>query len=210
VFLYLGGQYKDGTTDVTRTYHFGTPNNFEKDCFTRVLKGHIAIDKCIFPEGTTGYRIDILARNALWQVGLNFLHGTGHGVGHFLNVHEGPHGIGFRRPFDDAPLTCGMIVTDEPGYYHDGEFGIRIENILIVESKNTKNNFPAGNGKWFGFRPVTLVPLGLKLIDKSILNKDEIEWINNYHKRCLEEIKPLLEKDSLGYKWLIKETAKLE
>lgn len=107
-----GGQYVDGTTDVTRTLHFGTPTDEEMLCFTLVLQGHIAIDRAVFPSGTTGYKIDCLARAALWKAGLDFRHGTGHGVGHFLNVHEGPHGIGFRPTLDSAPMKAGMTVTN--------------------------------------------------------------------------------------------------
>ncbi|ELV14030.1 Xaa-Pro aminopeptidase 1, partial [Tupaia chinensis] len=132
-----GAQYKDGTTDVTRTMHFGTPTAYEKECFTYVLKGHIAVSAAIFPTGTKGHLLDSFARSALWDSGLDYLHGTGHGVGSFLNVHEGPCGISYKT-FSDEPLEAGMIVTDEPGYYEDGAFGIRIENVVLVVPVKTK------------------------------------------------------------------------
>jgi len=128
-----GGQYLNGTTDVTRTFHFGKPSSKEKECFTRVLQGVIALDTAVFPSGTTGRELDILARMNLWKVRLDYRHGTGHGVGAFLCVHEGPQGISFRDPPYKIPMEPGMTVTDEPGYYEDGEFGIRIENVFVME-----------------------------------------------------------------------------
>ncbi|KAF9571074.1 hypothetical protein EC968_001058 [Mortierella alpina] len=202
-----GGQYIDGTTDVTRTLHFKTPNAFEKRCFTRVLQGHIAIDSAVFPDGTSGYLLDILARRALWADGLDFRHGTGHGVGAFLNVHEGPHGCGTRIAYNDIPLVPGMTLTNEPGYYEDGKFGIRIENVMLVRKVDTPNNF--GGRNYYGFEHVTLVPMQLKMIDRSLLTHVEIEWINAYHAECLEKVSPFLEKDSLGLKWLQREAVSL-
>lgn len=227
-----GGQYKDGTTDVTRTYHFGQPNDYEKRCFTRVLQGHIAIDRCVFPLGTTGYLLDPFARQALWKDGLDFRHGTGHGVGAFLNVHEGPHGIGTRASYNESPFAEGMTITNgtynvfgvcdiwtqdlliltffffinsEPGYYEDGKFGIRIENVLLVRKADTPHNF--GGRGYLGFEHVTLVPIGNKLIDQGLLSPEEKQWVNEYHVECLEKVGALLPKDSPGYKWLAKETA---
>ncbi|XP_076316903.1 xaa-Pro aminopeptidase 1-like isoform X2 [Tachypleus tridentatus] len=139
--LYLcdsGGQYRDGTTDITRTWHFGSPSQYEKECFTRVLKGHIALSSAVFPNRTKGQMLDTLARKALWEVGLDYLHGTGHGVGAYLNVHEGPSGISWRPNSDDPGLTEGMILSNEPGYYENGRFGIRIENVVLVKSCETK------------------------------------------------------------------------
>ncbi|KAF9926193.1 hypothetical protein BGZ67_008241 [Mortierella alpina] len=202
-----GGQYIDGTTDVTRTLHFKAPNAYEKRCFTRVLQGHIAIDSAVFPDGTSGYLLDILARRALWADGLDFRHGTGHGVGAFLNVHEGPHGCGTRIAYNDIPLVPGMTLTNEPGYYEDGKFGIRIENVMLVRKVDTPNNF--GGRNYYGFEHVTLVPMQLKMIDRSLLTHVEIEWINAYHAECLEKVSPFLEKDSLGLKWLQREAASL-
>jgi len=168
-----GGQYKDGTTDVTRTLHFGTPSESQKRAFTRVLQGHVALDSAIFPEGTTGPKLDILARTPLWQDGLDYRHGTGHGVGSFLNVHEGPHGIGLQKTGTASitPLVPGMVVTNEPGYYQDGDFGIRIENVMEVVHATTPNNF--GGLKYFGFRPVTFVPIQTKLINSDLLSRNE-------------------------------------
>ncbi|KAJ2992148.1 hypothetical protein HDV02_003264, partial [Globomyces sp. JEL0801] len=159
-----GGQYLDGTTDVTRTMHFGTPTDEEKDAFTRVLKGHMGIDMLVFPKGTTGYIIDSVARLSLWKAGLDFRHGTGHGVGAFLNVHEGPHGIGMRVSQNEVGLAPGMTVTNEPGFYKDGAFGIRIENVLLVKLANTPNRF--GDVDYHCFEHVTVVPIQTKLIEK--------------------------------------------
>ncbi|KAK3811248.1 MAG: Creatinase/aminopeptidase [Benniella sp.] len=202
-----GGQYIDGTTDVTRTLHFRTPSAHEKRCFTRVLQGHIAIDTAVFPDGTSGYLLDILARRALWADGLDFRHGTGHGVGAFLNVHEGPHGCGTRIAYNDIPLVPGMTLTNEPGYYEDGGFGIRIENIMLVRKVETPHNF--GGRGYYGFEHVTLVPIQLKMIDRSLLTHLEVEWINAYHAECLAKVSPFLPKDSPGLKWLQREAASL-
>ncbi|KAG1049336.1 hypothetical protein G6F46_007676 [Rhizopus delemar] len=199
-----GGQYLDGTTDVTRTFHFGTPTAYEKRCFTRVLQGHIAIDQAVFPKGTTGYLLDPFARQYLWKDGLNFLHGTGHGVGSFLNVHEGPHGIGIRVSYNDTPLAAGMTVTDEPGYYEDGKFGIRIENVIIVKEADTPNNF--GGRGYLGFEHVTIAPIGRNLIDVDLLSPSERKWVNDYHQECLAKLSPLIAHDELATAWLKKET----
>lgn len=199
-----GGQYLDGTTDVTRTFHFGTPTAYEKRCFTRVLQGHIAIDQAIFPKGTTGYLLDPFARQALWKDGLNFLHGTGHGVGCFLNVHEGPHGIGIRVNYNDTPLAAGMTVTDEPGYYEDGQFGIRIENVILVKDADTPHNF--GGRGYLGFEHITIAPIGLNLIDVELLSPSEIKWVNDYHEECWVKLSPLVAHDALAVAWLKKET----
>ncbi|CAG8728850.1 11662_t:CDS:2, partial [Acaulospora morrowiae] len=208
--LYLcdsGGQYKDGTTDVTRTVHFGTPTEQEKRAFTRVLQGHISIDRAIFPKNTTGFLLDVLARAALWRDGLDYLHGTGHGVGCFLNVHEGPQGIGTRIAFNDVPLQVGMTVTNEPGYYEDGKFGIRIETVLLVREVKTPNNF--GDRGYLGFEHITFVPIQTKLIDTNLLNPTEHKWINDFNAECLKKVGPLLKPDSPGLRWLERETAPL-
>ncbi|KAJ3300513.1 hypothetical protein HK104_011019 [Borealophlyctis nickersoniae] len=205
--LYLcdsGGQYRDGTTDVTRTLHFGTPTQEEKEAFTRVLKGHIQLDMAVFPKTTTGYLLDVIARVPLWKAGLDYRHGTGHGVGSFLNVHEGPQGIGTRINYNDIHLEPGMTVTNEPGFYKDGAFGIRIENVMLIRNADTPYNF--GDRGYFGFEHVTVVPIQTKLIDTGLLTGEERDWINAYHKECLEKVGPLLEKGSLGLKWLEKET----
>jgi Xaa-Pro aminopeptidase len=199
-----GGQYRDGTTDVTRTMHFGTPTRHEKDAFTRVLKGHIQLDRAVFPKGTTGFVLDVLSRLPLWQAGLDFRHGTGHGVGSFLNVHEGPHGIAPRITCNDIALEPGMTITNEPGYYEDGKFGIRIENIMLVKEMDTPHRF--GDRPYYGFEHVTLVPIQTKLIAVDLLTPEEKEWINTYHLKVKEKVLPLLESGSDAHEWLLKET----
>mmetsp|Transcript_33190 Transcript_33190/g.93020 ORF Transcript_33190/g.93020 Transcript_33190/m.93020 type:complete len:648 (+) Transcript_33190:128-2071(+) len=175
--LYLcdsGGQYHDGTTDITRTVHFGTPSDYEKKCFTLVLKGHIAVDKAVFPSGTTGFQIDLLARQHLWQHGLDYRHGTGHGVGAHLNVHEGPHSISSRAS-NVQPLLPGMTVTNEPGYYEEGAFGIRIENVLVVKEvipADEKTNKKA----FLGFENITCAPIQGSLVDLSLMTKVVFFW----------------------------------
>jgi len=197
-----GGQYLDGTTDTTRTTHFGTPTQEEKDAYTRVLLGNLDVERVTFPnDGTySGADIDILARRHLWAVGLNYGHGTGHGVGYFLNVHEGPHGISKFRTY---PLKEGMIVTNEPGYYKEGSFGIRIENILVVETRR--------DGAFLGFRNITNVPYERNLIDVKLLRKEDIEHINNYHQQVYENLEPFLKEknDQIALKWLKEKTQKL-
>lgn len=176
--LYLldsGGQYLTGTTDITRTLCLGTPSPEQKEMYTRVLKGHIALAEAIFPEGTTGAQLDALARQYLWEAGLDYDHGTGHGVGSYLGVHEGPQSISKKGA--NIPLEPGMILSNEPGYYKEGEYGIRIESLIYV-IKLTK---PKG---FLGFEPLTLVPLEKKLIDESLLMDKEKKWIEDYHKRC--------------------------
>jgi Xaa-Pro aminopeptidase len=210
--LYLldsGAQYRDGTTDVTRTVHFGQPTAHEKECFTRVLKGHISLARIIFPNGVKGTLLDSFARQHLWQVGLDYLHGTGHGVGSFLNVHEGPCGIGFRVRPDEVPLQKGMILSNEPGYYEDGNFGIRIENLTLVIDTNTKFNFK--DKGFLTFEPLTLVPIQTKLIVKDLLTADELAWLNDYHQKCRDIIGPELQKSGrvTAYDWLLRETTPL-
>ncbi|KAI1789426.1 Creatinase/aminopeptidase [Ganoderma leucocontextum] len=202
-----GAQYLDGTTDVTRTYHFATPTPEEKRAFTRVLQGHIAIDVAVFPNGTTGYILDPFARRPLWEDGLDYRHGTGHGVGHFLNVHEGPHGIGVRIAYNSTPLKAGMTVSNEPGYYADGRYGIRIENIVIVRDAHTPNNF--GDKGYLRFEHVTLCPMGKNLIDTSLLSVREKEWLNAYHEETQEKVAPLLKNDERALKWLQRECSPL-
>ena len=203
-----GGQYLDGTTDITRTVWLGkeAPSAHIKECYTRVLKGHIAIDSAIFPSGVTGYQLDALARQHLWAVGLDYQHGTGHGVGHFLCVHEGPHGIGFRKPFDNYPLKSGMTITNEPGYYSPGEFGIRIETILLIQS--AKRGYKKPQKEWLEFENVTVFPLEHKLVDVTLLTKDEKKWFNAYQQRCLDVLVGKLGAEEK--KWLIAYTQFVE
>ena len=184
-----GGQYPDGTTDITRTIPLGAPSAEHKDRFTRVLKGHIAIATARFPEGTSGSQLDILARQYLWQAGLDYDHGTGHGVGCFLGVHEGPQRISKRG--GDAILKAGMVVSNEPGYYKTGEYGIRIENLVAVveESKG-----------WLGFGTLTCAPLDTRLVDISQLTTDEKAWLNDYNTWVLKSLSSELEPQE--QKWL--------
>ncbi|KAF7313869.1 RNA helicase [Mycena chlorophos] len=200
-----GAQFLDGTTDVTRTWHFGTPTDEEKRAFTRVLQGHIAIDSAIFPTGTTGYLLDPFARKFLWQDGLDYRHGTGHGVGHYLNVHEGPHGMGVRIAYNSTSLKPGMTVSNEPGYYADGKWGIRIENIVLVRKVDTPNNF--GDKGFLGFEHVTMCPIQTKLIDRSVFSTDEVRWMNEYHAEILGKVGPLLKNDERALNWLTRECA---
>ncbi|RUS71962.1 hypothetical protein EGW08_020275 [Elysia chlorotica] len=204
-----GAQYREGTTDTTRTIHLGTPSQYEQECFTRVLKGHINLSSAIFPKGLKGHMLDTLARQSLWEVGLDYRHGTGHGVGAFLNVHEGPCGISFRYNPAEIGLEENMIVTDEPGYYEDGKFGIRIENCVKVVKAKTKYNF--GGKDYLTFEPITVVPLQKKMIDASLLTENEIKWLNNYHSKVRDIVgEELLKQDKKSvYQWLLQETEPL-
>lgn len=207
-----GGQYLDGTTDVTRTVHFGDPTEHEIKCFTRVLQGHIALASAIFPAGTPGHKLDLLARLPLHRDGLDYRHGTGHGVGCFLNVHEGPHGIGVGvRSHYKGGFREGMTTSNEPGYYEDGSFGIRIENVLICEEASTKFNF--GDTKYLKFSNLTMVPLQRKLIDVTLLSSEEIEWIDDYHKQVRDKLLPCLgcnDEDQVARQYLLRETEPIE
>jgi Xaa-Pro aminopeptidase len=199
--LYLldsGGQYLDGTTDVTRTIAIGAPTAEMRDRFTRVLKGHIALASIRFPEGTTGAELDALARQHLWAIGLDYNHGTGHGVGNYLGVHEGPQGISKRNK---VPLKPGMVVSNEPGYYKAGQYGIRIENLQAVTDIA---ELGAAEKRMLGFETLTLVPIDRRLIDATMLTEAEREWINNYHARVRESIRPMV--DEVAVKWLTEAT----
>ncbi len=177
-----GGQYEDGTTDITRTISLGNPSDDEKKHFTLVLKGHIAVDRLIFPAGISGYQIDLLARQFLWSEGMNYFHGTGHGVGYFLNVHEGPHGISFvLSDRSKTPLQPGMLTSNEPGVYLEGAYGIRIENLIL-----TKEMRETAFGKFLGHESLTLFPIDLKLIDKELMDQPEIDWLNKYHQQVYQ------------------------
>lgn len=195
-----GAQYLDGTTDITRTVHFGRPSDHEKACYTAVLKGHIALGNARFPNGTNGHQLDILSRIPLWNYGLDYRHGTGHGIGSYLNVHEGPHLISFR--IRNVPLQASMTVTDEPGYYEDGAFGIRLENVLVINEADTKFNF--GDKGYLSFEHITWAPYQTKLIDLNLLNPEEKNWLNSYHSKCRDILAPHL--DEAGNAWLKKAT----
>ena len=200
--LYLvdsGAQYLDGTTDVTRTVAIGEASAEMKDRFTRVLKGHIALATCRFPKGTTGSQLDSLARASLWQAGLDYDHGTGHGVGSYLGVHEGPQRIS-KLPNNQA-LLPGMIVSNEPGYYKTGAYGIRIENLVVVTKLE---GLGEGGREIYGFETVTLAPIDRHAIDAALLEKHEIDWLDAYHERVRAELTPLV--DAATASWLTEAT----
>ena len=194
-FLLLdsGAQYQDGTTDITRTIALGPLTEEQRRVYTLVLKGHIQIERCKFPAGASGTQIDILARESLWREGLNYLHGTGHGVGSYLSVHEGPHQ--FRMEWKPAPLVAGMTITDEPGIYLEGKFGVRIENtLLIIPYKQTEF------GQFLQFESLTLCPIDTRPIVKELLLLEEIAWLNDYHQQVLTALSPHL--DGEENEWL--------
>lgn len=192
LLLDSGAQYQDGTTDITRTIALGPVSEEEKHVYTLVLKGHIQIELCKFPKGAAGTQIDVLAREAMWRDGMNYLHGTGHGVGSYLNVHEGPHQI--RMEWMSTPFVEGMTVTDEPGLYLAGRFGVRIENTLIVE-KYKETEF----GEFLQFDSLTLCPIDTVPIDKSMLLQEEIDWLNDYHARVYRELAPHLNDEEIAW-----------
>ncbi len=188
LLLDSGAQYLDGTTDITRTIALGPLSDEEKRAYTLVLKGHIQIELCKFPSGASGTQIDILARKDMWREGLNYLHGTGHGVGTYLNVHEGPHQ--FRMEWKPAPLVAGMTITDEPGIYLEGKFGVRIENtLLITPYKET------AFGKFLQFESLTLCPIDKTPIVRDMLLPEEIDWLNAYHQHVFDTLSPHLNAD---------------
>jgi Xaa-Pro aminopeptidase len=197
--LYLidsGGQYVDGTTDITRTVPIGEPTEEMRDRFTRVLKGHIAIATAVFPKGTRGSQLDSFARRPLWEAGLDYAHGTGHGVGSFLSVHEGPQRIspvGSSQSGGDEPLQAGMILSNEPGYYKTGEYGIRIENLVLV----CEREIEGGEKEMLGFETLTFAPIDRRLVDPQMLEPEELIWLNCYHAHVLAKIGPKLSGDDL-------------
>ena len=192
LLLDSGAQYLDGTTDITRTIALGPLTDLEKQVYTLVLKGHIQIELCKFPAGASGTQIDILAREAMWREGLNYLHGTGHGVGTYLNVHEGPHQ--FRMEWKPAPLVAGMTITDEPGIYLPGRCGARTENtLLIVPYKETEF------GKFLQFESLTLCPIDKAPILIDMLLPEEIDWLNDYHQRVFDTLSPYLSDDETDW-----------
>jgi Xaa-Pro aminopeptidase len=197
-----GGQYQDGTTDVTRTVIVGEPTAEMRDRFTRVLKGHIAIARAVFPEGTTGAQLDTLARRDLWAAGIDFDHGTGHGVGSYLSVHEGPARI---SKLGTAPLKRGMILSNEPGYYKAGAYGIRIENLVLVMAGPAV----AGAEKQLNaFETLTLAPIDRRLIEPKLLTPDECAWLDGYHGQVRAALTPLI--DPATKAWLDRATASLK
>lgn len=197
-----GSQFLEGTTDTTRTMHFETPTADEIRNYTLVLKGNVALATLKFPENTTGNLIDSIARQFLWKYGLNYAHGTSHGVGAYLNVHEGPIGIGPRPNAAAYALKAGNLISNEPGYYKEGEYGIRIENMMFIKESGLTSD-----GKMFlEFETVTKVPFCRRLIDVNLLTDDEISWINKYHAGIWKELHVSFDKNSYVYKWLKRET----
>jgi Xaa-Pro aminopeptidase len=196
-----GAQYEDGTTDVTRTMAVGEPTAEMRDRFTRVLRGHIAIARAVFPDGTTGAQLDSFARQFLWQAGIDFEHGTGHGVGSYLSVHEGPARI---SKLGTTPLKRGMILSNEPGYYKTDGYGIRIENLELVVAADIEGAEKPMNG----FETLTLAPIDRRLIDVSLLSPAEIDWLNAYHARVAREVRGQL--DDATRAWLDQATAPLK
>jgi Xaa-Pro aminopeptidase len=203
-----GGQYPGGTTDITRTVWVGPgePTQEMRDRNTRVLKGHIQIDRAVFPQGTCGGQLDVLARQYLWEAGVDYAHGTGHGVGSFLGVHEGPQRIakpGGGQAGTGQELFAGMILSNEPGYYKQGAYGIRIENLVLVEQREIAGQ----EGRYLGFETLTFAPLDRKLIERDLLTADEIAWVDAYHARVREVVGPRLTGEDLA--WLERQTQPL-
>jgi Xaa-Pro aminopeptidase len=197
-----GGQYLDGTTDITRTVAIGRASKEMKDRFTRVLKGHIALARVRFPKGTTGHQLDALARMGLWEAGLDYDHGTGHGVGAYLGVHEGPHRI--AKFVNTQPLEPGMIVSNEPGYYKTGAYGIRVENLQVV---TPAAEIEGGERPMLGFETLTMAPIARDLIVKPLLSKEDIVWLNAYHAKVWDKVGRLIEGDAKA--WLEQATKPL-
>jgi Xaa-Pro aminopeptidase len=187
-----GAQYEDGTTDITRTIIVGEPTPEMKDRFTRVLQGHIAIARAVFPRGTNGAQIDAFARKPLWEAGLDFDHGTGHGIGSYLSVHEGPQRI---AKTGTTPLEPGMMLSNEPGFYKPGAYGIRIENLILVEPRS----IPGGDREMLGFETLTFTPIDLRLVEPAIMTADEIAWLNGYHASVREKIGPHLDGETRAW-----------
>ena len=192
-----GAQFVDGTTDVTRTVAVGAPSPEMRDRFTRVLKGHIQLALARFPEGTNGAQLDAFARRPLWDAGLDYGHGTGHGVGSYLSVHEGPQSISPRGV--GQPLKAGMICSNEPGYYKTGEYGIRIENLVVVRELS---GIPGAEKKMLGFETITMAPIDLDLVDPAMLTAEEKAWLNAYHAQVRAAVGPALENDGDARAWL--------
>ena len=193
ILIDSGAQYQDGTTDITRTIALGPVTEEMKHVYTLVLKGHIQLELAKFPDGASGTQLDALARECMWREGYNYLHGTGHGVGSYLSVHEGPHQI--RMEWKPTPLRAGMTVTDEPGLYLSGKFGVRIENTLLIKDYQTTEF-----GKFLQMESLTLCPIDLTPVDFSMLQPEEIEWLDTYHRDVFEKLSPYLEGEDM--EWL--------
>lgn len=189
-----GGQYLEGTTDITRTISLGNPTAAEKHDYTLILKGHLALSRAVFPKGTMGVQLDVLARGPLWNEGMTYLHGTGHGVGHFLGCHEGPQSI--RMEANPTPLELGMVTSNEPGIYKTGEYGIRTENLLLCVPACSNEEW----GEFYKFESLTLFPYDTTLMDMDMLSREEVKQINDYHAMVCERLRPLLNADEA--QWL--------
>lgn len=189
-----GGQYLEGTTDITRTISLGNPTAAEKHDYTLILKGHLALARAVFPKGTMGVQLDVLARGPLWNEGMTYLHGTGHGVGHFLGCHEGPQSI--RMEANPTPLELGMVTSNEPGIYKTGEYGIRTENLLLCVPACSNEEW----GEFYKFESLTLFPYDTTLMDMDMLSREEVKQINDYHAMVCERLRPLLSADET--QWL--------
>lgn len=189
-----GGQYLEGTTDITRTISLGNPTAAEKHDYTLILKGHLALARAVFPKGTMGVQLDVLARGPLWNEGMTYLHGTGHGVGHFLGCHEGPQSI--RMEANPTPLELGMVTSNEPGIYKTGEYGIRTENLLLCVPACSNKEW----GEFYKFESLTLFPYDTTLMDMDMLSREEVKQINDYHAMVCERLRPLLNADEV--QWL--------
>ncbi|PTN07422.1 aminopeptidase P family protein [Mangrovibacterium marinum] len=187
-----GGQYLEGTTDITRTVSLSEPSQLAKEDFTLALKGTIGLADLKFPANTAGCNLDLAARQAMWKTGRNYGHGTGHGIGFFLNVHEGPMSI--RQEYNNRVIEPGMVLSDEPAFYREGQYGIRTENVIVCKEWQT-NEY----GHFLQFETLTLCPIDTRLIAKELLSPDEIDWLNNYHKACFEELAPALNNEEKAF-----------
>jgi Xaa-Pro aminopeptidase len=205
-----GGHYTSGTTDVTRTIHTGTPTAHQKRCYTRVLQGHVDMARAVVSSAVRGEQLDILARLPLFADGLDYRHGTGHGVGAYLNVHESPPSVNGGRgsAHYDGPLLPGFIFSDEPGYYESGAFGIRIESLLLANPVATRHTFHSPY--YLGFENLTLVPFSRQLIEAELLSREQVEYIDAFHRRCREQVGPrLAQRDPKAHRFLMRETRPL-
>ncbi|GAA6046932.1 hypothetical protein JCM3770_003436 [Rhodotorula araucariae] len=195
-----GAQYLDGTIDTTRTMHFGRPTREHKRAYTRVLQGHIAVDALVFPEGTTGEQVDVVARAPLWSEGMNYGHGTGHGVGEYLSVHEPQVGIAHSTAYFNTPFVPGHVTSNEPAYYEVGSYGIRIESVLCVKEVHTRRGF--GGPRWLGFERLTMVPIQTTMVDWAHLSPTEKTWLKKHNRTCAERLLPLVKDDKRAVRWL--------
>ncbi|CAL8095305.1 unnamed protein product [Orchesella dallaii] len=202
-----GALYKDGTTDITRTLHFGVPTTHQKESYTRVLKGQMGLARAIFPNRIVGSRLDTFARQFLWEVGLDYAHGTGHGIGSFLNVHEGPFSLGSGHSSQDPGFRENFFTSNEPGYYEDGEFGIRLENLVRVKNVSLEHNFQ--NRGFLGFEDLTFVPYEHKLINFTLLTSEELQYLNDYQEKARSLVGGYIKANNMSdaaYEWLLKST----